>query len=277
MVLGDAMPVWGTLKEILALCWRERAMALKFGLIPVAVNIILVVFFTEVAPNTLIEHVRGWAISLVSILAFAPFCVSWYRTILFGHNAVAARPFFTVTFLELRFFGWMLLISVLAALVGAIFVFVGSAIVILLSQVSELAAGIAGVVLTLCALATLLMALSRWSVGLAMVAAGEKMDLQKAWTATKSIGWSMAGVQMVIFLAIAAISGIALAGALPDFVEAIRSKTAASESTQIYVQLVGTISGAIVLWLTTTMYALAYRHVIPSANLKTTEAPSHNL
>ncbi len=263
------MPVWGTLKEILSLCWRERVLALKFGLVPVVVNIILVVFFTEVAPDTFIEHARGWAFSLISILAFAPFCVAWYRTILFGHDAVAARPFFTVTGLEVRFFGWMLLISLLAALVGAIFVFAGTAVVILLSMVSEVAATIAGVVLTLVALATLLMTLSRWSVGLAMVAAGEKMDLQKAWSATKSIGWSMAGVQMIIFLVIAVVSGVALAGAFPDFVEAIRTKTAASEPTQIYVQLVGTISGAIVLWLTTTMYALAYRHVIPSNDLQT--------
>ncbi|MBL8628415.1 MAG: hypothetical protein JNM81_02225 [Rhodospirillaceae bacterium] len=268
------MPVWRTLKEVLALCWRERATALKFGAVPVAVNIILVVFFTEVAPQSFVERARSWGSSVVSMLAFSPFCVAWFRTILFGRDAVATRPFFTITLLELKFFAWMLLISVLIALVGAIAAFIGVTIVLLLGAINEVLGVVAAVPLSIVGLAVILMSLSRWSVGLARLAAGGEMDLQKAWTVTKPIGWSMAGIQMIIFVGIAAISGVLLAGTLPDFIEAVRTKTAASESTQITVQLVGTISGAIVLWLTTTMYALAYRFVTPVPQNMPSTAPS---
>ncbi|MBL8643682.1 MAG: hypothetical protein JNK21_07100 [Rhodospirillaceae bacterium] len=264
------MPVWGTLKQVLSLCWAGRATALKFGAVPIVVNVVLVVFFTEVAPQSFTEYARSWAISLVSILAFAPFCVAWYRAILFGPDAVAARSVFTVTLLELRFFAWMLLISVMTALVSAILVFVGVALVVLISVISEVAGVIAGIVLTIAGLAILLMTLSRWSIGLAMVATGGKMDLQRAWMAAKPYGWAMAGVQMIIFLAVAVIAGALLAGTLPDFIEAVRTKTAAPERTQIIVQLVGTIAGALTLWLTTTMYALVYRMAIPA---ETAEAP----
>ena len=43
------MPVFLTIKQILAMCWRERLVALKFGAIPLAINLILVVAFAEAA------------------------------------------------------------------------------------------------------------------------------------------------------------------------------------------------------------------------------------
>jgi hypothetical protein len=267
------MLVWGTLKDIVALCLREWRTALKFGAVPVTVNIVLVIFFTEVAPQSFAAYARSWSISLISILVFAPFCVAWYRMILYGPAAVAARPVFTVTLLELRFFGWMLLISVLSALLAIILTLVSASVVVLLSMTSETAAAIAGITLALGSLTILLMAISRWSIGLAMVASGEKMNLMGAWAAARPYGWAMAGVQIIIFVVIAVIAGAFLAGILPDFIQAVRTQTAASERSQIIVQLTGTISGALALWLSTTMYALVYRKITPHAGFQEASAP----
>ena len=265
--------VWQMLRDIIALCWRERATALKFGLVPVAVNIVLVVFFTELAPDSFIAYARSWAISLVSILAFAPFCVAWYRMILFGPDAVATRPFFTITLLELKFFGWMLMISLMAALVGIIMTIVGVTIVIILAMISDVLAWVGGMVIAVAALFTILMFLSRWSIGLAMVASGQPMNINHVWESSKPFGWRMATIQMIFFLATATLAGAAMAIALPDFLTAIRTKTAASETSQIIVQLVGTMAGAVALWLTTTMYALVYQAVGPQ-HTTDTSSPS---
>lgn len=273
------MSIWGTLRDIFRLCWHERWLALKFGTVPVLVNIGLAVFLTTAAPSSVADYARNWSISLVSILAFAPFCVAWYRIIIFGHEAVAARSFFAVTPLELRFFGWTLAISGMAALVGVIVTVVGVTIFIVLTAVNEMLGIIGGVVMFFAAFAVLLMTLSRWSVGLAMVASGHPMNLTQAWEVTKPYGWKMSAVQMIIFLSIAIVSGLLLIRALPDFMEAVRTKTAASEISQVTVQLVGTVSGALALWLTSTMYALVYRMIEPQSQSEAanslTSPPEH--
>jgi hypothetical protein len=258
--LGDVdMPVFATLKHILAVCWHDRALAFRFGVIPLAINLALVVTFAEAADPTFASYATDVAIGLVSILAFAPFCVAWYRLVLFGKPEIEIRPVFTLKEREFRFFGWTILISILAGLVSVIALFVGGGIVIAVSALNAIAGVIAGGVMVIGWVAALLMILSRWSIALAMTAAGDHASLEEAWRISKSYGWSMAGIQLLIFLGVGVLAGVSLAGFFPDFFEAARAKTDPPPSAALALNLVATVFGAVSLWLSSTLFALAYR------------------
>jgi hypothetical protein len=256
------MPVFTTLKQILVLCWQERAVAARFGLVPIAVNLALVVIFREDLEPSAASYVAQSLIGLVSVLAFAPFCIAWYRMILFGKDDVARRPLFTLKLPEFKFFGWTILISILLALVSIIGLFAGGGIVVALAALGQAYAVAGGVVLGIGWAAALLMVLSRWSIVLAMVAADQPADLKEAWTISKPYGWSMAAVQLLIFLAAGLLAALALAGVIPELMEASRSKTAPSASTLLALNLVSTIAGAATLWLCSTLFALVYRRIM---------------
>ena len=57
------MPIFATFKSILELCWQERAVALKFGLIPLAINLALVVAFAEAAGPSFESYATNIAIA----------------------------------------------------------------------------------------------------------------------------------------------------------------------------------------------------------------------
>jgi len=255
------MPVFLTIKQILAMCWRERLVALKFGAIPLAINLILVVAFAEAAAPTFASYATNVAVSLVSILAFAPFCVAWYRMVLLGKSDIELRPVFTLTGREFRFFGWTLMISLLAGLTSVIAIFVGAGIVIGLSAISPILGVIAGFIMVAAWGVIWLWILSRWSIALAMTAAGDPARLQTAWDLSKPYGWSMVGMQSIMASAIVFFSIICLAGVIPDLVAASRAKIEPPASALLTVNIVASIGGAILLWLTSTMYALVYRRI----------------
>ena len=256
------MPVVATLKEILALCWRERATALKFGLVPIAINFGLLFVFTEAgepSPQTIFIN---WLIGMISILAFAPFCVAWYRMILFGKGEVALRFAFKLGLPELKFFGWSVAISILIALVSVIAFFIGGGIVVAFSAINPILGVIAGFAMVLIGLVTILMILSRWSIALAMVAAGHPAGLQSAWDISKPYGWGMAYIQLIIFALLAVVATIPLAGYLPDLITAAQTKADPPDGAATALELTSTFVGALALWLTTTMFALVYRRII---------------
>lgn len=259
------MPVFATLKEIVSLCWRERYLALKFGLIPVVINLALVLAFSEAGEPSFATYMQSIGVGLISVLAFAPFCVAWYRSIIFGKHAVTQRPMFTLTKKEFLFFGWTLSISALVGLVAAIGVFMGAGIVIALSAISPALGVAAGVALVFVGVAVSLMVLSRWSIALAMVAADEPASLNAAWEASKPYGWAMAIIQIIIFAGLTLAAAVLLSGFLPGAIEASKAKADPPESFLLALDIVATVLGAVSLWTSSTLYALVYRRVIGAA------------
>ncbi|MDX2142204.1 MAG: hypothetical protein SFV19_02510 [Rhodospirillaceae bacterium] len=255
------MPVIATFKEILALCWRERATALTFGLVPLGVNLILAGFVTDVAPASVSAYAKNLMVSLISLLAFSPFCVTWYRMILFGKSDITSRSVVMFRRREWRFFGWTLAVTVATGPIGAIIAIVGAALVVGLVVVNPVLGAVVGAVAAVVYVAILLWALSRLSMTLALAAADQPASFNLAWTMAKPYGWSMVGIQLLIVLGLVVIAVIPLSGTIPDMVEAARAKTEPPASAQLTLQLVGTIAGAVFLWLTSTMYALVYRRI----------------
>jgi hypothetical protein len=255
------MPIFATFKSILDLCWRERAVALKFGVIPLAINLALVVVFAEAATPSFASYATNIAIALISILAFAPFCVAWYRMVLVGKSDIELRSIFTLTGREFRFFGWTLSISALAAIVSLIALLVGGGIVVGLSALNTYLGAVAGVALVLAWVVILLMMLSRWSMTLAMAAAGSPTNLKYAWSISESYGWSMAWVQMLIFAVVGVLAAICLAPFIPALAEASSAKVDPPASALLALNVVSTVFGAVSLWLGSTLFALVYRRI----------------
>ncbi len=217
--------------------------------------------FAEAAERSFKSYATNIVIALVSILAFAPFCVAWYRMVLVGKSDIEVRSIFTLTGREFRFFGWTLSISALAAIASLIALLVGGGIVAVLSVINPYVGAVAGVVLVVAWAVTLLMMLSRWSMTLAMAAAGNPTSLEYAWSISKPFGWSMAWIQVLIFAIVGILAALCLAPFIPDFVEASRAKIDPPASALLALNIVSTVCGGVSLWLGSTLFALVYRQI----------------
>jgi hypothetical protein len=255
------MGVWATFREILSLCWDRRALAAKYMAVPLVINIALTLAIDTPGGDDATAITIDLAIALVSMLVFAPFCIAWYRMVLFGHQALDLRPVFTLGKLEWRFFGWQVLLTILPIIVAMIVVLVGGGVIVAVSAINAYAGVVMGVIGVVAGFLLFLWVISRWSITLAMVAAGHDASLDLAWSMSRRQGWLMVWVQVLIFLLVGVGFLVLVAPLTGELMDAAKSKTEPTGFVGMYINLLATLFGAVILWLLSTMFAVVYKRI----------------
>lgn len=255
------MGAWATFRQILSICWQHRFLAAKYMAIPLVIDLALTFVFGPETTDDPAAIALNFGLALVSLLVFAPFCVAWYRMVLFGQQALDLRPVFTLGKLEWRFFGWQILLSILPIFVALIIVLLGGGVLIAISAINATAAAILGTVGVVAGLLLFLWIVSRWSITLAMVAAGEDASLDAAWTQSKPYGWMMVWVQLLLFLAVGIGFMILASPFFANMIELAKTQAEPTGAAGVYLNVLSTLFGAVVLWLLSTMFALVYGRI----------------
>jgi hypothetical protein len=255
------MGVWATFQEVLSLCWQRRALAAKYIAVPLALNIALTLIIDTPGGDDAASIAIDLAIALVSMLVFAPFCIAWYRMVLFGHQAIDFRPVFTLGKLEWRFFGWQVLLTILPIIVAMIVVLVGGGVIVAVSAINAYAGVVVGVIGVVAGFLLFLWVISRWSITLAMVAAGHDASLDLAWSMSRRVGWLMVWVQVLLFLLVGFAFMLLVIPVASELMAASKAKTDPVGFAAVYTNVLTTLFGAVILWLLSTMFALVYKRI----------------
>ncbi len=250
--MAEALPVWSTTRAIVEYCWRERAFALRHAAFPLITLILLDV----VGIGMGIDISKDWrwqvGTSLVSLLAYTPFIVTWYQKVA-GLEQPHSRGLFTFGAIEWR----VIMANVQVGLI------LGVALLLLIVVLSLIGYGVfnlAGqkfavptiVILSIPALCFWLVLFTRLSLVVAYAAAGEHISLGRAWKLTRGMGVTMTLVDILLLLV----------SFVPIGLIALAITAVAAEGTALHSVTVatgGTLGGVIYLTLFTTLYGVVYR------------------
>jgi hypothetical protein len=145
--------------------------------------------------------------------------------------------------------------------VALIVVLVGGGVIVAVSAINAYAGVVVGVIGVVAGFLLFLWVISRWSITLAMVAAGHDASLDLAWSMSRRVGWLMVWVQVLLFLMVGVGFVILLAPILGELMAATKAKTEPTGLAGVYINLLATLFGAVILWLLSTMFALVYKRM----------------
>ena len=256
------LPIWPTTKAILLYCWQERALALRYGLVPVGLLIVMDSAGTAAGIDIVEDKVWVAVSAIVALLAFMPLMVTWYYAVVFGHDEARRRPIFTFGQRE----GAVLGNNVLVALVTGIALLPLGGIVALgsgaVGYFNEPAGQVVAVVLGIPAVFVWFMVFTRLSVVIAYSAAGQHLGLRDAWRVTKPFGVSITWTHLILCLIGMGVATAAVA--IVDFgLEAagLGGENGRAPAIDLAVSATDAVFGIVYLVLATTLFGVVYRHL----------------
>jgi phosphinothricin tripeptide acetyl hydrolase len=257
-----ALPIWATTRQVLGLCWMQRASALRFAAVPVGLMVLLDVGGTVAGVDIVDERYWMVAVSIAALVVFAPLTVAWYRLIVFGPADLARRPLFTMGNAEWRLVAVnvRLAIAILVmAAIGAVVVFAGLGLLSLAG--SEQVAKVGAVVLAVPAGLAVFYGLTRLSIALAYAAADNPITLAHAFALTRGYGVNLTVIHALLALAAAIIS--AAASEAVDAVGGVLgySPDTATGAWALLISTVATVFSIVYLLFATALFGLTYRRI----------------
>lgn len=252
-----SLPVWSTTKAILTYAWGERWLALRYATLPVVA--LLLIDVGGILAGIDIDKHKWWPFvtSILGIFAFAPFTVTWFRSVISGDAEARTRPIFV--FAELEKNVVLANIRVLAFLIAAsvvlLVIILGGAFVHTLSPPAWLEYGVMGIVGGI-ALYFWTMALTRVSMVIAYGAAGEPIGLREAFRLTRPMAFRMTWVHIIV-------ATLTIAAFLPlDWAIGFGAHKGV---TAIPSAVIDALGGIVYMIFSTTLFGLVYRRLKETA------------
>jgi hypothetical protein len=257
------LPIWPTAKSILQYCWRERALALRYALVPVIVLILLDVLGTLMGIDIAEDHAWQFVTAAATLLAFAPLLVTWYAGVVTGEAEARRRPMFTFGKLEsaVVMTNVLVLIVVSTALLG-----LGGIVALVAAgvyQINPIAGQITAVILGIPAVVVWIMILTRLSITIAFAADGGGIGLRETWRITAPIAWPFTWIHLILGGIGVGIDAIATAAVGAGMQAAGFGGDAQSGSAvlELAVSATDTIFTLAYLLLATTLFGVVYRRL----------------
>jgi hypothetical protein len=258
MYRGDmtaAFPVWKTTKAILAYCWRQRDLVVKYAALPVSFMLLMECVGILAGIDTRKNPMWQFATTMVSLLLYAPFIVTWFRSIAHNEAQARMRPIVAFTPLEknvvlinIQIAVFLIIVTIVLAIVLGIGIYV-------FSLMGQAASRVGTIVLGLPVIFYWFLILTRVSLALAYAAAGEPIGLRRAYDISAPIGLSMTLIHLVLVI---------IAGA-PAAIIAVMWEllphTNAGPWQVLGEAVINTGFGILYLLFVTSLFALVYRQL----------------
>jgi hypothetical protein len=252
--MTPVLPVWSTTKTILAYAWGERTLAIRYALPPVAA--LLLIDFAGIAAGIDVEKNPLWQVVTVilTLLAYAPFTVTWFKSIVHGDAEARRRPLFVLAELEKSVILANIRIMALVIVASVLMVLVGGGAMYGIYLIKPWLVGGVVVVAAPVFLYFWVMLITRASVAVAYSAAGEPITLREAVRLTQPMAYRATWVHIVLATIAFTVVGIAAAS------------TAAFDLHQgttvlIGLSVINAIGGFVYLILITTLFGFVYRRL----------------
>jgi hypothetical protein len=248
-----SLPVWSTTKAILTYAWAERGLALRYAALPVVA--LLLIDVGAILTGLATDKNKWWPFvtGLLGIFAFAPFTVTWFRSITSGDADARMRPVFVFAELEknvvlanVRVMAFRIAISVVLLVVV-----LGGAFIHTLNPPRWLAYGVMGIAGGI-ALFFWTMGSTRVSMVIAYGAAGEPVGLREAFRLTRPMAFRMTWVHIIV-------ATLTMAVTLP--MNWAIGFDAHKGMTAIVEAVINAVGGIIYMILSTTLFGFVYRRL----------------
>jgi hypothetical protein len=250
-----ALPVWATTKAIIAYCWRERSLAIKYAGLPVATLLLMECAGIVAGIDT--NKSMSWQLgtTMVSLLLYSPFIVTWFQAVIAGDSHARSRPLLAYTPLErnvilinIQIAFFLIIVTIVLGLVLGLALYV-------CSLMGPVATRIGAVVLGLPAIFVWFLILTRVSLALAYAAAGEPISMKRAFDISAPVGMSMTLVHVIL----------ALASGVPVVLVTVLWELLPEGSARIWPDVGRAIIsigfGMLYLLFATTLFGVVYRHL----------------
>ena len=258
--MNVSLPVWSTTKTILAYCWQERGLAIKYAALPV----IFLVLVNLGGSFFGVKKSWEWEIvtDLAAILAYAPFTVTWFQGVVLNDTQARTRPLVTFAALEKGVIAMNIRIAVVVSVIALLLVIAVGFPTYLLAQVAPNAWQVAALVLGFPALFFWVLVITRVSLSVAYAAAGEHLNLRDAWKITTPFGFALTWVHIIL-----ATIDLAILGTIAAILNACGLPIGFGGSdngppnilAEIMSSIVNTLGGIVYLIFVTTLYGFVYR------------------
>ena len=278
-------PVWSTVVEAFDYCWRERAAMVRFGWIPVVVVMIVTIILEALGMgktatadmNDPRAQATMFLVGIIQAIVFLSVSVTWYQKVVLGDEAAAQRPVFSLGRLEMRMFGWQLVVIAGLLVAGVIGAF---AIIFLYGLLAASGQDIAAVAVAIVLGAALLLVLGfaamRFAMVLVLVALDKPVHVRDAWQLTNGVGWRLVGAVALTTIG-GAILGVVchLAVLVIAMIASIGLGTSADQVTPYIDAVVTSVTGLLIFLVGATVFGFVYRMVTTHAEtLQVAETPS---
>lgn len=251
-------------------CWRHRALAARFGWIPLLIGIAASWALLWFEISTKEPSAELFAIAILQVLIFLAPTVTWYRIVTYGVQEAQARPVFTLGRLEIRLLLWQILL-----LFGLIVPFAiaagltGGLVAAVKTHFGEMAAIIVAVPFVIAGVIAFAVTGTRLAMMLALAAIDEPAGFKAAWRLTRGIAWRLTGALAIIILTVVLFIALAeLAAWLIGMIFAIATDASSAvvlAYARVPAQAVINLAG---LYASATLFGLVYK-----ARAETSPAP----
>jgi len=280
-------PVVRTTVSVLDYCWRERKLAMHFGVWPLLIVLVLNVAAVALIGREALSVPEGTmpdekffilplAINLIQMAVYLPLSVTWLRLVVLGEEAARSRSIFTFGPAERRFFGWQIAsffaaLAILAIGLGSTYAL---AMLIedptLLSENTKIFLGFLALGWMCIWGAALLVGLMRVTMIFVFAALDQPVSFRAAWTMTAGFTRLLLGATILLALASVAVS--LLFKVVGFGVGSLASVITGSEIDLIALAIT-TLGGCVtslMFWLTaSTLYGLVYKMIVKDVPLPT--------
>jgi hypothetical protein len=258
-------PVWRTTLDAFAFLWRHRDAVVRYGSLPLALNILATFAITASG----IEEGYATALSsLAYLVIYVPVTIAWYRLTVLGSDAIKTRPVFKFGRPEWRLFWWQVLVLVVIVVVflitGAVFVFLTTTGKLAGYELPALI--FAGTLMAIVVLAVGLFA-TRLSLAMVVVALDSTVSLGSSWRmAEGASGRTLAAAVLV------GVVGAVLTAPI-EILKFVAKTEESSPDALSYVALIGQdATGLLTLLALSTVFGLIYRMLMEHATPETIAA-----
>ena len=270
--------VWSTVVDAFDYCWRERAAMVRFGWIPVlvvmAVTIILEAMGMGKSMSADMNDPRAQAmmfiVGIIQAIVFLSVSVTWYQKVVLGDEAAARRPVFALGRLEIRMFGWQLVVIaglLVAGVIGAFaIIFIYG---LLAARGQEIAAVALAIILGAALLLVLGFAAMRFAMVLVLVALDKPVHMRDAWRLTNGVGWRLVGAVALTTIGGAILGVVCHLGVLViAMIIGIFLGTSADQVTPYLDAIVTSVTGLLIFLVGATVFGVVYRMVTTHAETR---------
>lgn len=268
-------PVIRTVLEVIDYCWRERRLLVRFAALPFVLTLILSVAAVALGAGQTQQEVSAAivAVGIVSVVAYLPLTVTWYRIAVFGESEAVNRPLFTLGRRELRLLGWQVILIAIFAAMGVC----GALVTQLLVRLGESGSAVFTVLAvpwTAFWVIGLVLTIVRLTLVLALVSVDQPINLKIVWERTKGMSWRLTASMILVTLS-AIVAGL-LVRLIGFIVGTIAAMATGSEAGTVlpYFDLFGqNVMSFLSLVLTATLFGFIYKMLTARAMSEAQDHP----
>lgn len=199
----QTLPIWQTAMDALDAFWARRRLAVRFGLVPLALGIVVAWALLVLGVDRDEPSAALFAAAAIDMIIYLPPTVAWYLTLVHGEAQTARRPMFTLGAREARLLLWQLLLAALLVAglaVGALAI--AGVGYLIRAAFGNIAAAVAVIPLAIATGAAFFVVGNRLAMTLVLASVGAPVRFRTAWDLTRGIAWRFAGALIVIVLAV---------------------------------------------------------------------------